>query len=191
MRPIRFPLTASLFSWKIFWNAEYRLALRNIMESPSDKCEGFDNSLRRIKQLKHHISKYFQISHRGWSQPSLNTPRWKSLPLDSSQMSGRGITNIKLVFWIALPALTVNTANTKISNSSNHSFLYTDHIHFESYTQYCCHESWCVSLSLGLWVVWDDHRNSLTLTLSFGFLSFLESSKSDLVNWLISTLSLA
>ena len=49
-----------VFSWKIFWNAEYRLALRNIMESPSDKCEGFDNSLRRIKQLKHHISKLSQ-----------------------------------------------------------------------------------------------------------------------------------
>ena len=30
------------------------------MESPSDKCEGFDNSLRRIKQLKHHISKLSQ-----------------------------------------------------------------------------------------------------------------------------------
>ena len=30
------------------------------MESPLDKCEGFDNSLRRIKQLKHHISKLSQ-----------------------------------------------------------------------------------------------------------------------------------
>ena len=50
------------------------------MESPSDKCEGFDNSLRRIKQLKHHISTLRD------TEGELKTPRWKSLPLDSSQM---------------------------------------------------------------------------------------------------------
>ena len=68
------------------------------MESPSDKCEGFDNSLRRIKQLKHHISKLSQ--RLDWSQAPTHQ-RWKSLPLDSSQMWGPGITNIKVVFWIA------------------------------------------------------------------------------------------
>jgi len=43
------------------------------MESPLDKCEGFDNSLRRIKQLKHHISKLSQ-NHGAQPQAVFFTP---------------------------------------------------------------------------------------------------------------------
>ena len=69
--------------------------MRNIRESPSDKCVGFDISLRGIKQLKHHIYKLtlgVKISQQNW----------KSLPLDTSQIGATGIADIKLVFWIAL-----------------------------------------------------------------------------------------